>query len=99
MDFSNPHFLNVRVSQERCNCYTHKGELLYQLDAEFLDGTPFRILRDSYGFHLAIGDLSTCPDPIPLKELEQIIQKEIQQRSVTFLVYNRHENNSLRRDL
>ncbi len=72
MDF-NRVLLNIRTRSMVCNCGLHNNELLEQIDAQLPNGKPVRILKDSYGYHVAIGNKNSLGDfacPVPVGEAE-----------------------------
>ena len=71
---------NVRVSGEICNCYIHKGEYLQQIDAQLPNGREIRVLLDSHGYHVTIGnpriaEYAPCPPPVTQAEAERLLRE------------------------
>lgn len=72
---------NVSRQETVCTCEIHNNERLEQLDAQLPGGTPVRVLLDSLGYHVAIGDLETCPPGVSEGQARQMIQEAMRQGS------------------
>lgn len=83
MDITRLNFLlNVRKSSMICNCGLHHNEQIEQIDAQLPNGKPIRVLRDSYGYHVAIGDWNSlgdfrCPPPVSEADAARMIQSAL----------------------
>ena len=71
---------NIRTSSQECHCSTHNGETIYQIDANLPDGRAVRILEDHGGYHVSIGRIGACPEPVSERKAEQMILEAVGRR-------------------
>jgi hypothetical protein len=74
---------NMRLKQVICNCDSHCGELVQQIEAQLPNGKPIVIMKDWAGYHVAIGERNQignfqCPPGVSEAEAEQIIRNAMQ---------------------
>jgi hypothetical protein len=71
----NQWLVDVVPSSEVCNCSLHRGETLRQIDGKLPNGVPVRIMVDHGGYHVAIGHIGPCPDPVTADEVERMLRE------------------------
>ena len=69
----NQWLVDIAKTSEICNCSLHRGETLQQIDGKLPNGVPVRIMKDHGGYHVAIGHIGTCPDPVTEDEVERML--------------------------
>ncbi|HJS17317.1 MAG TPA: hypothetical protein VJ785_01115 [Anaerolineales bacterium] len=71
---------DIRTSFQECHCSTHNGETIRQIDAKLPDGRAVRILEDHGGYHVSIGKIGACPNPVSEQKAEQMILEAVGRR-------------------
>ena len=71
----NQWLVDVVTTSQVCNCSAHEGDTLRQIDGRLQNGVPVRIMKDKFGYHVAIGQIDRCPPPVTADEVERMLRE------------------------